>query len=329
MALEGSGEWAIRTEGLTKLYGTVRALDSLDLRVPAGRVYGFVGPNGSGKTTAIAILLGLMRPTHGRVELLGTPQGSARYADVLTRVGALVQAPAFYPFLSGRDNLRVLGATRRAVSDREIDEALDRVGLLGRANQRYHTYSLGMRQRLAIALALLGKPDLVILDEPTNGLDPVGIQEVRELIRELGRSGLTIFLSSHLLYEVEQVCDEVGVIVHGRLVAQGPVSELLRTRGLRLRVSPDPSANGQAPYRDGVLARKAAECIEALPWRPRVRLLDDVLWVEAPPERAAELTRALAVHGIWVSEMVPVRHTLEQYFMELAAAGAPGGDGRA
>lgn len=328
MALQVEGEWAIRTEGLTKLFGAVRALDSLDLRVPAGRIYGFVGPNGSGKTTAIAILLGLIRPTRGRVELLGTPQGSGRYADVLARVGALVQAPAFYPFLSGRDNLRVMGATRRPVSDREIDEALDRVGLLGKAGQRYHTYSLGMRQRLAIALALLGKPQLVILDEPTNGLDPVGIQEVRELIRDLGRSGLTIFLSSHLLYEVEQVCDEVGVIVHGRLVAQGPVSQLLRTRGLRLRVSADPATNGQAAYRDGALVRRAAECIEALPWRPRVRLGDDVLWVEAPPERGAELTRALAAHGLWVSEMVPVRSTLEQYFMEVAAGGPPGGNGR-
>lgn len=325
MALGTECAWAIRTEGLSKRFGAVQALDSVDLRVPAGRVYGFVGPNGSGKTTAIAILLGLMRPTRGRVELLGVPLGSRRYADALARVGALVQAPAFYPFLSGRDNLRVMAASRRPPDDREIDEALDRVGLLSRAGRRYQTYSLGMRQRLAIALALLGRPRLVILDEPTNGLDPVGIQEVRELIRELGRSGLTIFLSSHLLHEVEQVCDEVGVIVHGRLVAQGPVSQLLRTRGLRLRVSADPS-DGRPEARNGLLARQAADCLAALPGRPRVEVAGDALWVEVPPERGAELTRALARAGIWVTEMVPVRSTLEQYFMELAA-GAPPSEG--
>lgn len=328
MALPVQSEWAVRTEGLTKLFGTVRALDSLDLRVPVGRIYGFVGPNGSGKTTAIAILLGLMRPTRGRVELFGTPQGSPEYSDVLSRVGALVQAPAFYPFLSGRDNLRVLGATRRSLSDREIEEALERVGLRDRADHRYHTYSFGMRQRLAIALALLGSPRLVVLDEPTNGLDPVGIQEVRQLIRELGRAGLTVFLSSHLLHEVEQVCDEVGVIVQGRLVAQGSVAELLRSRGLRLRVKGTDSEGGDSDSRNGELAREAAECLARLPWRPRVSVVEDALWVEAPPERAAELTRALAARGMWVSEMVPVRSTLEQYFLEVAAGGAPGDGGR-
>ena len=325
-ALGTEASWAIRTVGLAKRFGAIRALDSVDLRVPAGCIYGFVGPNGSGKTTAIAIVLGLMRPSEGQVELLGEPLGSRRYADALSQVGALVQAPAFYPFLSGRDNLRVLAASRRPVDERELDEALDRVGLLDRAHRRYQTYSLGMRQRLAIALALVGRPRLVILDEPTNGLDPVGIQEVRQLVRELGRSGLTVFLSSHLLHEVEQVCDEVGVIVHGRLVAQGPVAQLLRPRGLRLRVSAGP-ANGRPAARDGQLARQAAAHLEALPWRPKVELAGDALWVEAPPERGAELTRALAQAGIWVSEMVPVRSTLEQYFMELAAA-TPGGNGR-
>lgn len=328
LALGTEGPWAIRTEGLTKYYGAVRALESVDLRVPAGGVYGFVGPNGSGKTTAIAIALGLIRPTRGRVEVLGTPWGSRRYPDALARVGALVQAPAFYPYLSGRDNLKVLGSTRRSVTNREIDEALDRVGLLSRAHHRYHSYSLGMRQRLAIALALLGNPELIILDEPTNGLDPLGIQEIRELIRQLGRRGLTIFLSSHLLYEVEQVCDEVGVIVKGRLVAQGPVQELLRTRGLRLRVSADPWLNGQASQ-DGVLVRRAAECIRSLPWQPQVRLQGDSVWVEASPDRGAELTRMLAEHGLWVSEMVPVRSTLEQYFMEVAAGVVPEGGARA
>lgn len=339
MAQHGQ-QWIVRTQGLTKHYGPVRALEDVDLKVPAGRIYGFVGPNGSGKTTAIASILGLVRPTRGYVELLGTPLGSGRYTDALARVGALVQAPAFYPYLSGRDNLKAMASVRRAVTDREIDQALERVGLLERGADRYHAYSLGMRQRLAIALSLLGEPEVVILDEPTNGLDPLGIQEVRELIRRLGRSGITIFLSSHLLYEVEQVCDEVGVIVHGRLVAQGPVDGLLQTRGLRLRVATEAAplaepAGALPAVQDGALARAAAELIRTLPWRPAVRLRGDEVWVDASPERGAELTRALAAQGMWVSEMVPVRSTLEQYFLELAsgaqdapaAAATAGGEG--
>ncbi|WP_324716648.1 ATP-binding cassette domain-containing protein [Carboxydochorda subterranea] len=314
-------EWAIRTDGLTKHYGRVRALEEIHLRVPAGRIYGFVGPNGSGKTTAIASVLGLIRPTRGSIEVLGVCQGSRDFPAALAQVGALVQAPAFYPYLSGRDNLRVLGSTRSMVSDRDIDEALSMVGLTERANDRYQFYSLGMRQRLAIALALIGHPRLVILDEPTNGLDPFGIQEVRQLIRGLGAQGLTVFLSSHLLYEVEQVCDEVGVIVQGRLVAQGPVEELLRTRGIRIRVSPGERHNGHPEGVDGhngALARAAARLIEQLPWRPRVQVQGESVWVDAPPDKGAELTRVLASQGLWISELVPVRSTLEQYFMELA-----------
>ena len=327
----------IWTKGLTKDFGRVRAVDGADLRVPRGRVYGFVGPNGSGKTTAISILLGLMRPTRGEVCLLGQALGTAGYQRALGRVGSLVQAPAFYPQLSGRDNLRVLGSVARPVGEREIDEALERVGLLHRARDRYATYSLGMRQRLAIALALLGSPELIILDEPTNGLDPVGLREVRTLIRQLGQEGYSVFFSSHLLHEIEQVCDEVGIIVRGRLVAQGPVDALLAGRGLRVRVSVGPPGNGSSPPPtadgggDGRLAsptngalgsvcRRAAEVISALPGRPRVELQGDGLWVDAPPERGAELTRALAAAGLWVSEMVPLRNTLEQYFFEVAAA---------
>ena len=328
-------QWVVWTEGLTKDFGRVRAVDGADLRVPRGHVYGFVGPNGSGKTTAISIILGLMRPTRGTVAVLGHPLGTPGYRRALGRVGSLVQAPAFYPQLSGRDNLRILGSVLRPFDDREIDRALDRVGLLARARDRYATYSLGMRQRLAIALALLGDPELIILDEPTNGLDPVGIREVRALIRELGQEGRSVFLSSHLLHEVEQVCDEVGIIVRGRLVAQGPVRRLLGGRGLRVRVAAAGEATGArtGPERaghservehgaNGALWSRAAEIIASLPGRPRVEFRGDGLWVDAPAERGAEVTRALAAAGLWVSEMVPLRSTLEQYFFEVAAAGA-------
>lgn len=335
--MERGADWAIWTEGLTKDFGRVRAVDGADLRVPAGKVYGFVGPNGSGKTTAIAMLLGLMRPTRGQVRVLGQQPRSPGFYRALARVGALVQAPAFYPFLSGRDNLRVLGSVARRVEEREIERALDRVGLLSRAGDRYAAYSLGMRQRLAIALALLGEPELIILDEPTNGLDPEGIREVRGLIRSLGQEGRTIFLSSHLLHEVEQVCDEVGVILRGRVVAQGPVRALLGIRGLKVRVagelpggdSGEAAGAGVGEAQQGgsgkAVTARAAAVVRALPWKPRVEVQDGCLWVDAPPERGAELTRALAAAGLWVSEMVPLRSSLEQYFFEVAGReAAPG-----
>jgi ABC-type multidrug transport system ATPase subunit len=234
------------TGGLTKRFRSQLAVDAVDLIVPTGAVYGFLGPNGSGKTTTIRMLLGLIRPTAGTVNLLGVSMaGGTRPADtsVLRRVGALVEGPAFHPYLSGRANLRRLEAADPYADARtsaaRVDAALDRVGLLNAARKRYRAYSLGMRQRLAIATALLGPRDLLVLDEPTNGLDPQGTREVRHLVSDLAAEGTTVLVSSHLLSEVEQMCDHVGVMDQGRLVAQAPLTELRSSsaQSVRLRTA--------------------------------------------------------------------------------------------
>jgi ABC-2 type transport system ATP-binding protein len=238
---------AVSSSGLTKQFrGGQVAVDHVDLAVPQGSVYGFLGPNGSGKTTTIRMLLGLAFPTSGQAELLGVPMPSG-VIQVLPRVGSLIEGPAFYPFLSGRDNLARIDAADRTASPRtaaaRISGALDRVGLLAAAGKRFRNYSLGMKQRLAIAAALLMPRELVVLDEPTNGLDPQGTREVRALIREIAADGITVFVSSHLLAEVEQVCSHVGVMRTGRLVFQGPLDELRHTGAARVRVeTSDPAA---------------------------------------------------------------------------------------
>ena len=222
-------ETAVATSGLTKRFRNQVAVDSLDLVVPTGSVFGFLGPNGSGKTTTIRMLLGLVTPTAGRVELLGQEMPTVA-ESVLARVGALVEGPAFHPYLSGRANLARLDAADRSVDPRtapvRIDAALDRVGLLAAATKRYRAYSLGMRQRLAIASALLRPRDLLVLDEPTNGLDPQGTREVRALVGSLSDEGTTVLVSSHLLSEVEQMCTHLAVMHVGRLVAQGTSAEV-------------------------------------------------------------------------------------------------------
>jgi len=235
-------EAPVLTRGLTKRFATQTVVNEVDLEVPAGAVYGFLGPNGSGKTTTIRMLLGLVRPTAGSISMLGQPmpeQGNA----VLRRIGALVEGPAFHPYLSGRANLGRLDAAD-AHSDprtaaRRIDSALDRVGLLPAATKRYRAYSLGMRQRLAIANALLTPRDLLILDEPTNGLDPQGTREVRHLVGELAADGATVVVSSHLLAEVEQMCSHVGVMYEGRLVSQGSLTDLQSGTSKTVRVDTD------------------------------------------------------------------------------------------
>ena len=240
------GELAIASSGLTKRFHRQVAVNAVDLAVPRGAVYGFLGPNGSGKTTTIRLLLGLIRPTAGRHELLGRQMPDAA-GEVLPRVGALVEGPAFHPYLSGRDNLRRLDAADRTANpgtaERRIDTALDRVGLLPAAGKRYRAYSLGMRQRLALAQTLLRPRELLILDEPTNGLDPQGTREVRSLISGLAADGATVLLSTHLLSEVEQVCSHVGVMHLGRLVAQAPLATLRATTVPRARVETDRPAD--------------------------------------------------------------------------------------
>jgi ABC-2 type transport system ATP-binding protein len=231
---------AISSSGLTKRFrGGQLAVDHIDLEVPEGSVYGFLGPNGSGKTTTIRMLLGLAFPTSGSATLLDVPMPDGA-TGVLHRVGSLVEGPAFYPFLSGRDNLARCDAADRTADPRtapaRIGQALDRVGLLSAARKRYRNYSLGMKQRLAIAASLLRPRELVILDEPTNGLDPQGTREVRALVRQIAADGTTVFVSSHLLAEVEQICTHVGVMRTGRLVFQGPLPELRRTGAARVIV---------------------------------------------------------------------------------------------
>jgi ABC-2 type transport system ATP-binding protein len=238
---------AIASTGLTKRFRNGQiAVDQVSLAVPRGSVYGFVGPNGSGKTTTIRLLLGLAFATSGQAELLGVPM-PAGAAATLPRVGALVEGPAFYPFLSGQDNLARCDAADHTADPgtarARIGAALDRVGLLAAAGQRYRHYSLGMKQRLAIAASLLRPRELLVLDEPTNGLDPQGTRQVRTLIQHIAADGTTVFLSSHLLAEVEQVCSHVGVMRTGRLVFQGPLAELRRTGMARIRVqTADPEA---------------------------------------------------------------------------------------
>lgn len=232
----------VTTKGLTKRFRRQIAVDRIDLEVPGGAVYGFLGPNGSGKTTTIRMLLGLISPTAGEISLLGSPMPAAA-RSALRRIGSLVEGPAFHPYLSGRANLARLDSADRYSDPRtaraRIDAALDRVGLLAAAQKRYRAYSLGMRQRLAIANSLLMPRDLLILDEPTNGLDPQGTREVRHLISELAADGATVLVSSHLLAEVEQICTHVGVMYEGRLVAQSPISELRGTTTQTVRVDTD------------------------------------------------------------------------------------------
>jgi ABC-2 type transport system ATP-binding protein len=293
----------IETRALTKRYGdSILAVDDLELRVRRGEVYGFLGPNGAGKTTTLRMLLGLVRPTSGEAAVLGMPPGSPHG---LARIGAMVEAPAFYPYLSGRDNLRVL-ARYAGVSEDRVEVVLGEVRLGGRAADRSATYSQGMKQRLGVAAALLKDPELLILDEPTNGLDPAGMAEMRDFIRSLGKGGRTVMLSSHLMGEVEQVTDRVGVIRDGSLVAEGTVEELRGRAGLRVRAEPLP---------------EAARLIRALPDVDEVTSVDGLLDVTVDTSRAPAINRLLVEAGIAVSELYAQKASLEHVFLELTKSG--------
>jgi ABC-2 type transport system ATP-binding protein len=219
------GDWAVETHGLTKRFGGTTAVDNVELRVPRGSAFGYLGPNGAGKTTLIRVLLGLTRASSGTMSLLGMPVPAQR-AAVLGRVGAIVDEPRFHGYLTGRQNLRLLAAARGDGAGDRIAPNLERVGLAARADDKVATYSMGMRQRLGLAACLLGDPELLMLDEPMNGLDPGGMQEMRSMIRDLVAEGRTIVLSSHLLDEVERTCDQVAIVDRGRVVRQGPIHEL-------------------------------------------------------------------------------------------------------
>jgi len=297
----------VKTEGLTKCFGMasreILAVDDLSIEVRRGSIFGFLGPNGSGKTTTIGLLLGLIRPTSGSIELFGR-EVSQDLSSLLRRTSAVLENSSFYPYLSGRNNIEVFARMTGGVPDRRIDEVLETVGLKKRAGSKAGTYSLGMRQRLAIAIALLNDPELIILDEPTNGLDPSGIIEIRDLIGELGQQGKTIFLSSHLLHEVEQVCNHVAIINEGRVIARGPVDELLhRGMMLQMRVS-DVSA--------------AVTLLKDVEWIKTIEREEEggIVFIEVDEERFPDVNEMLVKGGIRVLEMKKSEESLEDFFLE-------------
>jgi ABC-2 type transport system ATP-binding protein len=301
---------AIAVHGLAKRYGRQVALDGLDLAVPTGTVYGFLGPNGAGKTTTMRILTGLVRADAGSVELLGRPFGR-RDRRLLFNVGALIETPSFYPFLSGRENLLALAAAGAPVAAGRVDEVLTLVNLKERARDRVSGYSMGMRQRLGIAAALLNDPSVLLLDEPANGLDPAGIVGMRETLRALAAQGRTVLVSSHILSEVEQLADVVGIVARGRLVREGPVEQLLADAGeLRIRV-----AASEVPV--------AGPALERLLGAGTVRLDNtpgrDWLVARCDPGRAAELNRALAEAGVYASR-IEAGSTLEDLFLSVTGS---------
>ncbi len=297
----------IEIEGLTKRYRRLRggetiALAGLDLSVPAGGVFGFLGPNGAGKTTTIRCLLGLVRPSGGRCSLLGADATFA-LPSVITRVGSIVETPTFFPGMSGRKNLLLLGGLQ-GISRTAVDNALDRVGLGTRATHRVKTYSLGMKQRLGLAAALLKDPEVLILDEPANGLDPAGIKEIRELLRSLGAEGRTVFVSSHILSEVQQTCDRVAILARGRCVASGRVEDVLKARSGRLTARLDDLEAGRAALETAGISAVIG---------------DDRLVIDVPEGDAALVTKTLADRNLYLTELRPQEADLETVFLELTA----------
>jgi ABC-2 type transport system ATP-binding protein len=316
------GTPVISTSGLTKVFGNVAAVNDLHLEVMKGDVFGFLGPNGSGKTTTIRMLLGLIRPTAGRAILFGLDNASDLPA-ILQRIGAIVETPVFYPYLSGRDNLRVVAAATGMVSGRSTDgriaEVLELVGLRTYEKLAYRKYSLGMKQRLGIAAALLSDPELVMLDEPTNGLDPAGVIEIRRLILRLADLGKTIFLSSHVLYEVQQVCNKVAILQKGNLVKQGNVSELLRhDEQIEVRLDKDEETRSALSLLQQAREGGADWLRGAQLQRGRQGQLK--ILITAPVSHAAEINRLLAQHQLFASAIHPREGSLEEVFLEVAAA---------
>ncbi|MFG2721535.1 ABC transporter ATP-binding protein [Streptomyces sp. NPDC048416] len=310
----GDPEPVIETHGLSKRYpGGRPAVNGLDLTVPRGSVFGFLGPNGSGKTTTIRMLMGLIEPTSGTARVLGSPMPKA-VRTVLPRIGALIEGPALYGFLSGRDNLLRYDAADPTADPRtraaRVTDALDRVGLTAAAGKKARAYSLGMKQRLGLAAALLQPRELLVLDEPTNGLDPQGMREIRSLIRELASEGTTVFLSSHLLDEIEQVCSHAAVLNQGRLVVQGEVAELAATARGRLAVTtPDTGAAARLLKERGIAGVTVAD--------------DDRVIGELPPEgvELADINAELVRAGVRVRGFAAERASLEDAFVALTGEG--------
>ena len=299
----------LRTIGLSKTFGKFEAVKKINLELRRGEVFGFLGPNGAGKSTTVGMILGLIAPTSGSIELFGVKQDGKHWA-ALRRIGAIIEEPAFYPYLSGWDNLLVLANSIGHIPENKITEVLQRVSLLDRSKDQYGHYSMGMKQRLGIASTLLRDPELIILDEPTNGLDPAGTKEIRDLIPQLAEENRAVLLCSHLLHEVELVCSKVAIIKQGTVVANAPIKELL-SRGNILQIKVTDK-------------EKATALLRSLSWVKSVKTEGDYLMADVPGDRSGEVNLALAQKGIMVTELVNRTASLESVFLELT--GGTSGD---
>ena len=304
-----AGDVVLRTRNLTKRYGQRLAVNNLNLEVRRGEIYGFLGPNGAGKTTTIRMALGLITPTAGGVDILGADVASQK-AVILPRVGALVETPALYLYMSGRSNLRAVAAVLGGVPESRLDAVLDLVQLRGRDNDRVKTYSLGMKQRLGVAMALLQDPDLLILDEPANGLDPAGIVEMRDLMRRLASEGKTIFISSHVLTEVRQICTRVAILNFGQLVTETTIDDLIRGHG-EFNVTLEPAH-----------LQDALALVRAQPWGQSARLdvERNALITPAPEGHGRDLNLFLVHAGFAPETLAPQAQDLEQVFLQLTGS---------
>jgi ABC-2 type transport system ATP-binding protein len=317
----------ISTSRLTKAFGNLVAVNDLHLQVLRGDVFGFLGPNGSGKTTTIRMLLGLIRPTAGRAIIFGM-DNAHQLPAILQRVGAIVETPVFYPYLSGKDNLHAVAAASGMISgsasNRRVEEVLEIVELRTQAKDAFRKYSLGMKQRLGIGAALLADPELVLLDEPTNGLDPAGQYEIRQLIQRLSTLGKTIFISSHFLHEVQQVCNRVAILQRGNLVKQGAVNELLQqSEQVVIRLN-----TADETHQALALLQRAKE--QGMPWLARVYMgtnkqNNPIIQIDAPKARSAEINALLAQNNLFAAELHPQEGSLEEVFLELTTPSIPVG----
>jgi ABC-2 type transport system ATP-binding protein len=305
VTMKNARQFVVETSGLTKRFGDRVAVANVDLRVPRGAAFGYLGPNGAGKTTLIRMLLGLTQATSGTMRLLGRPVPAER-AEALARVGAIVEEPRFHAHLTGRENLTVVAAARERAAHDRIDGALARVGLSHRADERVKRYSLGMRQRLGVARSLLADPELLILDEPTNGLDPAGIHEFRDMIRGFVAEGRTVLLSSHLLDEVEKICDAVAIADQGQVVAQGAIAELAAGAKQTILIATSDDEQARAIFS----AHRAVESVATEPMGIRVTLGADA---------GDDISRRLVHAGLAIRRFEPARVSLEQRFLEITS----------
>jgi ABC-2 type transport system ATP-binding protein len=300
----GAHQVVLEIMNLTKQFKAFTAVDDLSLQLRAGEVLGFLGPNGAGKSTTVGMILGLIKPTKGTV-VIASEELQRNSAIVSENIGAIIENPAFYPHMTGRDNLRALALTAGKIDEERIETLLKLVNMADRADKKYKTFSLGMKQRLGISATLLSDPAIVILDEPTNGLDPAGQREIREIIPRLGEEGHAVLLASHMLHEVEQVSDRIAIVRKGKLIREGNVEELLQDTGY-IEVVVQPTE-----------LKMASQVLEQMPWVEKVTVEDGMLRVVAMDDTGSAINRALVERGIYLSTLTPKRESLEDLFLDL------------